>query len=131
MGTAYFIVLEQPIAGLDTSMDGKALAGNVDDLDWTAREIGVRSISEFVSPDVESDFLRGEGLDVPQIQLPPVEQFSSKDGLKSVRALLREIEAWAPGGKDTTAILTDLRACERILGIAAEHGVRWHFEVDF
>jgi len=133
MGAAYFIVLEQPIVGLDTSMDGKGLAHNVADLDWTAKEIGVRPISEFVtmSPGVAADFAKSEGIDIPEIELPPAEQFLPDDGLKSVRTLLNEIEAWAPGGKDTMAILADLRDCERILRIAADHGVRWHFEVDF
>ena len=132
MGTAYFIVLEQPINGLDTSMDGKSLARETADLDWTATEIGVRPLSEFVSvsPDFAVSFLEGEGLDTSEIPLPAVQHFSPEDGLRSVKTLFREIQAWPSGTKDTDGILADLRDCERILQVAADRGVRWHFEVD-
>jgi len=133
MGTAYFIVLERPIAGLDTSMDGKSLAKEVADLDWTAKEIGVRPLSEFVSvdPEMAREFLEGGGVSTSEIPLPDVQHFSPEEGLKSVQALFREIQAWPPGTKDTAEVLADLRECERILLGAANNGVRWHFEVDF
>jgi hypothetical protein len=131
MGSAYFIVLEPPIAGLDASMDGKALATKAADLDWTAKEIGVRPLSEFLSvdPEVAREFFEnGGGSDA---RLPELNQFSADEGLKSVQALLREIQAWPPSTKETDRILSDLRDCERILRAAVEHGVHWHFEVDF
>lgn len=133
MGTAYFIVLERPVMGLDTSMDGKSLAKEVADLDWTAIEIGVRPLSEFVSVNSEMarDFLEGEGVSTSDIPLPEVQQFTAEDGLKSVRMLFQEIQAWVSDAKDTTGVLADLRDCERILEIAAKQGVQWHFEVDF
>jgi hypothetical protein len=132
MGTAYFIVLERPAAGLDTSMDGKSLAREIEDLDWTAKEIGVRPLSEFVSvnPEMALEFLEGEGVSTSDIPLLELQQFSAEDGLKSVRMLLREIQAWVPGTKDTSGVLADLRECERILDAAARQGVRWHFELD-
>jgi hypothetical protein len=133
MGTAYFIVLERPVAGLDTSMDGKSLAKDVADLDWTAKEIGVRPLSEFVglNPEMAREFLEGDDVSTSDIALPELQQFSAEDGLKSVRMLFREIQAWVPGSKDTSGVLADLRECERILDAAAGQGVRWHFEVDF
>src|ERR1041384_331295 len=133
MGIAYFIVLERPVAGLDISMDGKSLAKEVADLDWTAKETGVRPLSEFVSvkPHMAREFLEGEGVSTSDIPLREPQQFSAEDGLKSVRMLFREIQAWVPGAKDTTGVLADLRECERILEVAAKQGVRWHFEVDF
>ena len=72
MGTAYFIVLERPVAGLNTSMDGKCLAREMADLDWTAKEIGVRPLSEFVSvnPETAREFLEGEGVSTSEIPLP-------------------------------------------------------------
>ena len=133
MGTAYFIVLERPVAGLDTSMDGKSLAKEVADLDWTAKETGVRPLSEFVSvnPDMAREFLEGQGMSTSDMSMPELQQFTAEEGLKSVRMLLREIQAWVPGAKDTRGILADLRECERILDAAAGQSVRWHFEVDF
>lgn len=128
MGSAYYIVLEHPIAGLDTSMDGKSLAKAVDDLDWTAKQIGVKPLSEFVSvdPDVAREFLEDETSGLPELQ-----HFSAVEGLKSVQALIREIQAWPSGARKTEGVLSDLRECERILNAAAGKGVRWHIEVDF
>lgn len=128
MGSAYFIVLERPIAGVDTSMDGKSLAKAADDLDWTARQIGVKPLSEFVSvdPHVAREILEDETSGLPELQ-----QFSAAEGLKSVLALIREIQAWPSGTGKTEGLLSDLRECERILNAAAEQGVRWHIEVDF
>src|SRR5258708_6116603 len=95
MGAAYFIVLERKIDGLDTMIDGKLLARTAEVLDVIARELGVRPISEFISidPDQAADFLRGEGAEVGDIELPPLQQFSAHDGLATLRALLSRPEA--------------------------------------
>ena len=122
MGTAYYIVLEQEIAGLDTTMDGKILARMVEDLDEVAEELGVQPLSDFVSIDPETarELVEGEGED---LDLPPPANFSAADGLATVRALMTRPEA--------EPAMEDLEACERILIAAVEDGVGWHFEVDF
>lgn len=125
MGTSYFIVLERKIDGLDNGMDGKSLSRHIESLDDAARRAGVRPLSEFFSADPEetAEFMEGEGMEAGEIKLPPLQQFSAQDGLATVRALLRFAQE--------DAVATDLRECERILGVAAEHGVGWHFEIDF
>ena len=40
MGSAYYIVLEKKIDGLDTSMDGKSVARHIDSLDEAAKKFG-------------------------------------------------------------------------------------------
>jgi len=123
---AYFIVLENKIDGLDTLTDGEGMSRHMESLDEAARQLGVRPLAEFFSIDPEqaAEFMEGEGMDAGEVKLPALEQFSAEDGLATVRALLPHPAAQADD------VATDLRECERILGVAAKHGVRWHFEVD-
>ena len=120
MGAAYFIVLEKKIDGLDTTMDGKSLSRQIEALDEAAEELGVRTLSSFFS--MPADELAEFMDDAEDIELPPLKQFSAEEGLASVRALLPRPEA--------QPAMEDLRACERILATAAEHGVGWHFQID-
>lgn len=127
MGAAYFIVLERKIDGVDTGMDGKGLSRHMESLDEAARQLGVRPLSEFFSADPKqaASFMEAEGMDAGDIELPPLLQFTAQDGLATVRALAAHVAARADG------VTQDLTECERILNAAAEHGVGWHFEVDF
>jgi hypothetical protein len=121
MGVAYFIVLERQIDGLDTAMDGKRLAKIAADLDAVASQLGVKPISEFISIDTEQ-VAEAMDMDLSDIQVTPPEQFSAQDGLTTVRALLSRPEA--------EPAIHDLKDCERILSVAAKHGVSWRFEID-
>jgi hypothetical protein len=127
MGAAYFIVLERKIDGLDTGMDGKSISEHIESLDDAARQLGVRPLSEFFSADPAqlAEFMEGEGVDVGDVAPPALQQFTAQDGLATVRALASHAAARADG------VAQDLRECERILSAAAQHGVGWHFEVDF
>jgi hypothetical protein len=108
MAAAYYIKLERPPGEMDASFRSEALAREVTDLNWTATEIGVRPLSEYCA----------------------AQFFPADDGLRTVQTLFREIAAWPPGVNETADILRDLKECERILCVAAESGVRFHFEVD-
>ncbi len=133
MGAAYFIVLERKIDGLDTMMDGKSLAHAIETLDAAATRLGVTPLSNFFSIDPEqaAEFLLEEGGEGAGIELPPLQQFSAQAGLATVRALLAHLQAKPRSVKDAEGVVGDLRECERILSAAAEHGIGWHFEVDF
>jgi hypothetical protein len=124
MGAAYFIVLEKKIDGLDTMMDGKSLSRHLEALDEAAKKLGVRPLSEFysVSTDELADSLGEEEL--VDSKPWPSEHFSAQDGLATVRALL----GYAPAHADH--VVMDLRECERILTVAAEHGIGWRFQID-
>jgi hypothetical protein len=108
MGSAYYIVLERDIEGLDVMMDGKRLARNIELFDAAAQNLGVRPLSEFVSIDPDEALELLDGAD--DIELPELEQFSAQDGLATVRALLPLPEA-QPAAQD-------LKDCERILTVA-------------
>ena len=127
MGAAYFIVLERKIEGLDTSMDGKSLSRQMQSLDAAARELGVRPLSEFFSADPQqlAEFMQSEGLEAGETDLPTLQQFSTEEGLTSIRALAAHAAAKADG------VANDLQTCEQILTAVSQHGVGWHFEVDF
>ena len=127
MGAAYFIVLERKIDGLDTGMDGKSISQHLESLDEAARQLGVRPLSEFFSADPAqlAEFMEGEGVDVGDAAPPPLQQFTAQDGLATVRALASHAAARVDG------VAQDLQECERILSTAQQHGVGWHFEVDF
>ena len=127
MGAAYFIVLERKIDGVDTNMDGKSLSQHIESLDEAARQLGVCPLSEFFSADPAelAEFMEDEGVDVGNAVPPPLQQFTAQDGLSTVRALASHSVAQADG------VAQDLRECERILSAALQHGVGWHFEVDF
>ena len=102
-------------------MNGKSLSKNIASLDKAARELGVRPLSDFCSmpPDEVADLIGGEA---DEGSLPPLQQFSAQDGLATLRILLPRPEA--------QPAIQDLKECERILSVAAEHGVGWHFQVD-
>jgi hypothetical protein len=127
VGAAYFIVLERKIDGLDTGMDGKSIAEHIESLDDAARQVGVRPLSEFFSADPKqlAEFLEDEGVDLGGVEPPALQQFAAQDGLTTIRALALHVAGRGDG------VAQDLRECERILSAAAQHGVGWHFEVDF
>lgn len=122
MGSAYYIVLERDIKGLDTSMDGKALASSIKSLDKAASELGVRPLSEFVSipPEDMEEFVDDDA----DNELEPMHHFSAEEGLETVTELIEH------GNVKDARIIEDLQECERILTKAAEHGVNWHFQID-
>jgi hypothetical protein len=123
MSAAYYIVLEREIDGLDTMMNGKSLSRHMESLDAAATKLGVKPLSKFygLSADEAANF--GDEM-MEGIELPPLEQFSARDGLTTVKALL----AYTPVHVDH--VVDDLKECEHILTVAAEHGVSWHFQID-
>ena len=127
MGAAYFIVLERKIDGLDTGMDGKGISEHLESLDEAARQLGVRPLSEFFSVDPEqlAEFMEDEEVEAGDEAPAPLQQFAAQDGLATIQALASSAAARSDG------VAQDLRECERILRAAAQHGVGWHFEVDF
>ena len=125
MGAAYFIVLERKIDGLDTMLDGKMLSKSAEVFDALATRLGVKPITEFLSVDPAqmAEFMAGEGNDVAEVEFPPLQQFSAKEGLKTISALLSQPEA--------QLAIQDLKDFERILTVAAQREVGWHLEADF
>lgn len=104
------MVFENPLTGIHSLPRSGVIAREVAVLDWTAKEIGVRPLSEFVGTSYKA----------------------ALEGLMTVQALIREISAWPSGVdvKDVAGILAVLRECERVLAVANEQGAKWRFELD-
>ena len=100
MGVALFIVLERPISGLDSYVNGKALSWAEESLDGLANQLGVTPLMAFFSVD-------------------PAEGAEFLDELGAQEAVV-----------DADAIISDLREFQCVLQRAADEGVRWHLAVD-
>ncbi len=126
MGNALYIVLEQKIPDLDPMIDGKMLSKAEKPLAKAAKRLGVRPLMEFfsTSADEAADLL---GEDAAGIDIPGTEWFSAEEGLKTVDALLAEIDSSA----ELRSAKEDLLGCQRVLREAQKHGVRWHLAIDF
>lgn len=145
MGVALFIVPEREVDGLDTLVDGKALA-HLKDLDGLAHKAGVRPLMEFFSagPDDLLGILGEEGDDgemhLPAgIELPEVAWFDAAAGLVTIRGLLRHLadhpeKDVLPGltreGVGADWLVEDLLGFEEVLLGLDREGVRWHLSVD-
>ncbi len=135
---ALFIVLEKPIPGFDSSVNGTALSASEERLDRLAKKLKVTSLMDFfsISPQEAMDFLEGEAeaTGTPLSDIPRLEEekwFSATEGLTVVRALHQELvrnPKYAPKSK---AIINDLNEFEKVLKRAAAEDVRWHLAVDF
>ena len=126
MGNALYIALEEKIPDLDTMIDGKMLSKAEKHLAKAAKRLGVRPLMEFfsTSADEAADLL---GDDVTGIDIPAAQWFSAEDGLKTVDALLAEVER----SSELRAAMDDLLGCQRVLREAHKHGMRWHLAIDF
>ena len=146
MGVALFIVAERTIEGLDTFVNGKALAhcrpagakdrlgrASMRRLETLARQAGVRPLMEFFSEDPESAvaFLAEEGVEPPPGGLPPEQWFSAGEGLATVRGLLAYLTTHPDAAAEVDRLIGDLRQFEEVLGGLEDAGVRWHLAVDF
>jgi hypothetical protein len=93
MPAFYTIVCEPSLGGIETGFRAYTMPLYTTELQWTAEEIGVTPLSEFFS----------------------AQFFPPDEGLRSLQALIREIDAWPPVTSRTADLLRDLRACEHIL----------------
>ncbi len=124
---ALYIVLENKNPGFDPVVNGKAVSRSEDLLAGMAVRLGVRPLMEFfsVDPDEAGEFLESEGLS--DVQVPVEQWFSPEDGLRTVQALLREVE----NVSELEPAKADLREFEGVLSEAQRKGIKWHLAVDF
>lgn len=124
---ALYIVLENKAPGFDPFVNGKALGRSEKQLAEMAARLGVRPLMEFfsVNPDEAGEFLESEG--VSDVEIPGEQWFSPEDGLRTVQALLGQVEN-VPGLEGVKA---DLLEFEGVLRQAQAKGIKWHLAVDF
>ena len=155
MSLAYFVCAEREVEGVvEGTPDGKALADASEYLEALAQAAGVPSLFEFLSVDPETAAAMG-GWEDPADRdpaaeadsdedeapgpdaYPPEEWFDPADGLSTVRALIRGVEAdpaalaeALDGGTDPAEVLDDLREFAAILARLGSAGVGWHLGID-
>ena len=131
MALAIIISLEKPLpdAAYGKGETGKALAREIDKLDFAARVKSVPAITSLLSESAEklAEEMRAEGFDPAKMRLPPEKWFSAADGLKTVRALIEYVSEKLNDFKQPNPILKGLRTAEALLVPAEGANVRFHF----
>ncbi|HEX4966607.1 MAG TPA: hypothetical protein VF173_37705 [Thermoanaerobaculia bacterium] len=130
MSSALYIVLDREVPGLDTFMNGKALAAAEEVVTAHCEHLGVRDLWSFYSVDpldVADPLDDLEDFGEPDGREPSAAEawFPPTDGLATVRALREALR-----GKTGSAVLEDLGEMERILAEAERAGARWYLGVD-
>ena len=118
-----------PAATYKKSGTGKALARELDKLDFAARVKAVAQPSSLLSESQAAliEQLKADGFDPSKMRLPPEQFYPAADGLKVVRALHEYVSEKLNDFKQPNPILRDLKAAEALLAAAETAGVPFHF----
>ena len=132
MALAFVVTLEKEIAQLADyakAKPGKALARELEKLDFAARCKGVTQPSSLLSenPAALAEQMREEGFDPSKMRLPPEQFYAAAEGLKTLRALQEYVSEKLNDFKQPNPILRDLKAAEALLSAAESAGTRFHF----
>ena len=135
MALALLVTLEKdlpdpaPAATYKKSGTGKALARELDKLDFAARVKAVAQPSSLLSESQAAliEQLKADGFDPAKMRIPPEHWYPAADGLKTVRALIDYVSAKLNDFKQPNPILRDLKAAEALLAAADAADVRFHF----
>lgn len=140
MGVAYYICADVPETDENheffMDMDGKALARVEEDvLEQLAQRANVTPLMQFFSmPQGEwDDYVDDikDLLDEDEVFDPQeLTWFSADEGLKTVLALIAEIDKTPQLLAQPEAVIDDLESMAAILSRLVEHGIRWHLAID-
>ena len=132
MALAISITLEKAIpaqADYVKAASGKALARELDRLDYAARCKSVPGLSSLLSESQAAliEQMKEQGFDPSKMRLPPEQWYAAADGLKTVRALDEYVSEKLNDFKQPNPILRELKAADTLLVAAERAGVRFHF----
>ena len=132
MALAIVVTLEKDVPALAdyvNAKSGKALARELEKIDFAARCCKVTQPSEMISESQAAlaEQMRESGMDPAKMRLPPENWHWAADGLKVTRALIEYVSGHLNDFKQPNPILRDLRAVEALLVAAEGAGVRFHF----
>ena len=133
MAQAILVTLEKEVPeasnAYQKSGTGKALARELERVDFAARKVKVTQLSSLLSenPSALIEEMKAQGFDPAKMRIPPEQWFPAADGLAVVRALVAHVGANLNDFKQPNPILRDLRAAEALLAAADAAGVRFHF----
>ncbi|MCB1607114.1 MAG: hypothetical protein KDI71_09090 [Xanthomonadales bacterium] len=131
MSEAIYLVLEEELEEAMESGEAKSIARALKQLDRTAVEIGVTSLSAF------SDGGEEEYEELAELEGWDSHRSGSDDGwyeaneaLETVRALHGYVESDPEMFRKPKSIMSELEQFETILERAAAEGIRFKFEID-
>jgi hypothetical protein len=121
--------LPDALAAYAKVKSGKALARELERIDFAARKCNVAQISSLLSESQTAliEQMKAEGFDPTKMRLPPERFFPATDGLKTLRGLIAHVNATLNDFKQPNPILRDLKAAEALLAGAETSGVKFHF----
>jgi len=135
MAASMYIVVEGVDPGYDIFVNGRALARHEDAVEQLALRLGVKPLIEFFSADENSmALLIEEGAGNPDLlkQLPPPQWYAPEDGLKTVSAMVAELQREPQQlGTEGPQVLAELEEYERVLRKTQGRGLRWHLAVSW
>ena len=108
---------------------GKAIARELDKIDYAARCVKVQQPSSLLSESQAAliQQMKDEGFDPSKMRLPPENFYPAAEGLKTIRALHQYVSEKLNDFKQPNPILRDLKSAEALLTAAEAAGVRFHF----
>lgn len=125
MGSALYIVVEntdhKALPAL-SSVNGKAVASDLKNLDRDAQRQNVEPLSSFISMDAaDAADLLGE--DIEDLDVP-TEWWPAEEPLATVIALIQHVKS------EETAVRADLSAYQKVLETARDRNLRVRFAID-
>src|SRR4051812_22609435 len=132
MALAIVVTLEKDLPGASAeyskAKSGKALARELDKLDFAARCKGVTGPSALLSESQAAliEQLKAEGFDPSKMRLAAEQFWPAAEGLRTVRTLREYVTEKLNDFKQPNPILRDLKSIEALLTAADTAGVRFH-----
>ncbi|MEZ4293278.1 MAG: hypothetical protein R3E53_23160 [Myxococcota bacterium] len=133
MEAALIATLDREIEGLEPFVRCDGLMRSDLALSWACEQLDLPDLWSFFSvhPGEASALLESAGLDPDeQPALAEPRWFSSEEGLRTVRGLLRPLAGGQLGFAGAAAAERDLRELERWLSVAATRSAEWRFGID-
>jgi hypothetical protein len=137
MGVSVYPRLRREVVGIDPlAMVGKALAHEMERLEPVARHAGVMSLGDFVAisrAEVDELAMEDPPDDLEELPEPGPDEYSwfaPEDGLETVRALTKHVDAMPDAGSTKRDLLEDLEFLRRVLEAASQSGVTFNLGMD-
>jgi hypothetical protein len=131
MGVAYFIEFDNEELEVDFT-DGKSVANAMDDLNALAKDIGIKSLEEFMGQSMDDigDML-DEDIEMDDGSDGAALWFEPKEGISVLERLVAELRANPKRLKSSAAVIEDLESYITALKVAEQNGAKWHLAIDF
>lgn len=132
MGSAFFIVLNDPEPGFDTFVNGKALAEADEPLAQIAANLGLPAFEKYFSMSSDAQAGLTEEFELDE-SLPDLSEkwYDVDEGLNWVNQVRDFVRSNPNSLKQADAVLADLAEYEKVLQQAKTINAKWHLSVDY